>query len=117
MRNYRNVAGTRTDSVVLFCNAPLHSDGFMVARICFQNPSFTATKVSFCRNSARERFLLNLDAFAINQNHWTFDKNQILGIFGPLNIPLEEYLFFIFIPMAAILTLEGVKVVLSRFSK
>jgi lycopene cyclase domain-containing protein len=62
-------------------------------------------------------FFLIWDAFAINQNHWTFDKNQILGIFGPLNIPLEEYLFFIFIPMAAILTLEGVKVVLSRFSK
>ena len=62
-------------------------------------------------------FFLIWDAFAINQNHWTFDKNQILGIFGQLNIPLEEYLFFIFIPMAAILTLEGVKVVLRRFSK
>jgi hypothetical protein len=41
----------------------------------------------------------------------------MLGIIGPLNIPLEEYLFFLVIPIAAVLTLEGVKVVLRRFSK
>ena len=57
------------------------------------------------------------DAFAIQQEHWTFDKGQILGIIGPLNIPLEEYLFFIIIPIAAVLTLEGVKVVMKRFSR
>ena len=57
------------------------------------------------------------DAFAINQNHWTFDSNQILGVFGPLNIPLEEYLFFLIIPIAAVLTLEGVKVVLKRVKR
>jgi len=57
------------------------------------------------------------DAFAIQQEHWTFDSAQILGIFGPLNIPLEEYLFFIIIPIAAVLTLEGVKVVMKRFSR
>ena len=59
-------------------------------------------------------FFLMWDAFAINQNHWTFDSEQILGIFGPLNIPLEEYLFFLIIPMAAVLTLEGVKVVMKK---
>ena len=57
-------------------------------------------------------FFLLWDEFAINQNHWTFDRDQILGIFGPLNIPLEEYMFFLIIPMAAVLTLEGVKVVM-----
>ena len=57
------------------------------------------------------------DAYAISKGHWFFDRDQMLGIVGPLNIPLEEYLFFIFIPMAAILTLEGVKDVLRRFSK
>jgi lycopene cyclase domain-containing protein len=62
-------------------------------------------------------FFLAWDAFAINQNHWNFDPNQMLGIIGPLNIPLEEYLFFLVIPIAAVLTLEGVKVVLRRFSK
>ena len=62
-------------------------------------------------------FFLAWDAFAINQGHWTFDPNQILGIIGPLSIPLEEYLFFFIIPLAAILTLEGVKVVQRKFSR
>ena len=62
-------------------------------------------------------FFLIWDAFAINQNHWTFDKEQILGIIGPFNIPLEEYLFFLIIPMAAILTLEGVKSVMKRVNR
>ena len=60
---------------------------------------------------------LGWDAFAINQDHWTFDSDQILGIIGPLNIPVEEYLFFFIIPIAAVLTLEGVKEVLKRLSK
>ena len=59
-------------------------------------------------------FFLIWDAFAINQYHWTFDSRQILGIIGPFNIPLEEYLFFLIIPIAAVLTLEGVKVVMKR---
>ena len=62
-------------------------------------------------------FFLVWDAFAINQDHWTFDSDQILGIIGPLNIPLEEYLFFFIIPLAAILTLEGVKAVQRKFSR
>ena len=48
------------------------------------------------------------DAWAISQGHWFFDSTQMLGIIGPLNIPLEEYLFFIIIPVAAVLTWEGV---------
>jgi len=48
------------------------------------------------------------DAWAISQGHWFFDRAQMVGIIGPLNIPLEEYLFFIIIPVAAVLTLEGV---------
>ena len=62
-------------------------------------------------------FFLIWDAFAISQSHWTFDSQQIIGIFGPFNILLEEYLFFIIIPIAAILTLEGVKVVLKRVGR
>ena len=34
------------------------------------------------------------DAYAIAQGHWFFDRDQMLGIIGPFNIPLEEYLFF-----------------------
>jgi hypothetical protein len=34
--------------------------------------------------------------------------SQIVGIFGPGKIPLEEYLFFIIVPIAAIMTIEAV---------
>lgn len=51
------------------------------------------------------------DAYAIANKHWFFDKEQIIGVFGPSNIPLEEYLFFIIIPLAAIMTIEAVRAV------
>ncbi len=54
---------------------------------------------------------------AIAQGHWFFDREQILGIYGPLNIPLEEYLFFMVIPMAAIFTIEGVTTVKPHWRK
>jgi len=34
-----------------------------------------------------------------------------LHSYGPFDIPLEEFLFFIIVPMAAILTIEGVTTV------
>lgn len=49
------------------------------------------------------------DAYAIRSGHWKFDKTQILGVYGPFCIPLEEYLFFIFVPIAAIMTIEAVR--------
>ena len=49
------------------------------------------------------------DAYAIAKHHWHFDEKQMLGIVGPFHIPIEEYLFFIIIPIAAIMTLEGVR--------
>lgn len=51
------------------------------------------------------------DAYAIAQGHWFFNRERMLGIYGPFNIPLEEFLFFIIVPMAAILTIEGVTTV------
>lgn len=48
------------------------------------------------------------DAFAISRGHWFFDYRQMTGIIGPFGVPLEEYLFFIAIPIAAVLTFEGV---------
>ncbi len=49
------------------------------------------------------------DAYAVASGHWDFDPDQVLGIYGPFGIPLEEYLFFIIVPMAAIMTIEGVR--------
>lgn len=48
------------------------------------------------------------DAYAIAQGHWYFDEKQVTGINGPFNIPIEEILFFLIIPIAVLMTLEGV---------
>jgi lycopene cyclase domain-containing protein len=56
-------------------------------------------------------FFIIWDAYAISQGHWYFDQKQILGIFGPFDIPLEEFLFFTIIPIAAIMTIEAVRTV------
>jgi lycopene cyclase domain-containing protein len=53
-------------------------------------------------------FFLFWDWYAIRADHWNFDFSQMLAIVGPFNIPLEEYLFFIVIPLAVLLTFEGV---------
>lgn len=57
------------------------------------------------------------DAYAIAQGHWFFDRSQMLGILGPFQIPLEEYFFFVVIPLAAILTIEGVTTVKPHWRK
>ncbi len=57
------------------------------------------------------------DAYAIAQGHWFFDREQILGIYGPFNSPLEEYLFFMVVPMAALFTIEGVTTVKPHWRK
>ncbi len=51
------------------------------------------------------------DAYAISKGHWYFDSKQILGVIGPFDIPLEEFLFFIFIPIASVMTIEAVRTV------
>lgn len=57
------------------------------------------------------------DGYAIARGHWFFDRAQILGIYGPFGIPLEEYLFFIVVPLAVILTFEGVATVKPHWRK
>jgi len=49
------------------------------------------------------------DKYAIANGHWFFDRDQILGIYGPFCIPLEEYLFFIVVPIAALMAIEAVR--------
>lgn len=56
-------------------------------------------------------FFLIWDAYAIEKGHWFFDEKQIIGIVGPFNIPLEEFLFFIVVPLASIMTIEAVRTV------
>ncbi len=50
------------------------------------------------------------DVLAIRAGHWDYDPAQVTGIeLGGL--PLEELLFFLVIPVCAILTLEAVRAV------
>jgi lycopene cyclase domain-containing protein len=50
------------------------------------------------------------DLLAIRAGHWDYDPEQVTGVaFGAL--PLEELLFFIVIPICAVLTLEAVRAV------
>ncbi len=49
------------------------------------------------------------DLYAIRSGHWHFDRGQILGVIFPGRIPLEELLFFLIVPLAAIMTIEAVR--------
>jgi lycopene cyclase domain-containing protein len=47
------------------------------------------------------------DIAAIHYKWWTFDPRYVTGI--AVGLPLEELLFFIVVPVCAVLTLEGVR--------
>lgn len=50
------------------------------------------------------------DGYAVAAGHWTFDPDRTTGVrLGAL--PLEEVLFFVVVPFAAVLTLEAVRAV------
>jgi lycopene cyclase domain-containing protein len=49
------------------------------------------------------------DIYAISTQHWTFDWTRVTGVVFAGGLPLDEVLFFIVVPIAAILTLEAVR--------
>ena len=49
------------------------------------------------------------DLYAIASGHWWFDEDLITGITLPGDLPVDEVVFFILVPLAAILTLEAVR--------
>lgn len=49
------------------------------------------------------------DAAAVTAGHWWFDPAGITGVVLPAGVPIEELLFFLVVPLAAILTLEAVR--------
>jgi lycopene cyclase domain-containing protein len=51
------------------------------------------------------------DVLAVRAGHWSFDLRQTLGIVLPGDLPLEEALFFLVVPVASVLSLEAVRVV------
>lgn len=52
------------------------------------------------------------DLFAIAAGHWTFDPAQTTGVVFPGGLPLDEVLFFVVVPVCAILGFEAVRKVL-----
>jgi lycopene cyclase domain-containing protein len=54
------------------------------------------------------------DLLAIRAGHWTFDPAQITGIRLPGRLPLDEVLFFLVVPVCAILGFEATRAVLHR---
>ena len=50
------------------------------------------------------------DLLAIRAGHWDYDPEQVTGI-ALGDLPLEELLFFLVIPVCAVLTLEAVRAV------
>ena len=49
------------------------------------------------------------DLYAIAAHHWTFDSQHMTGVLLGGSLPLDEVLFFVVVPLAAILTLEAVR--------
>ena len=54
------------------------------------------------------------DLGAIAAGHWTFDPEQTTGILLPGGLPLDEVLFFVVVPVCAVLGFEAVRAVLRR---
>ena len=54
-------------------------------------------------------FFLIWDGVAVSKGQWHFDNGQVIGIYGPFRLPVEEYLFFLIVPLATIMTLEAVR--------
>jgi lycopene cyclase domain-containing protein len=52
------------------------------------------------------------DLAAIAAGHWRFDPAQTTGILLPGGLPLDEVLFFVVVPVCAILGFEAVRAVL-----
>ncbi len=50
------------------------------------------------------------DVYAIHHRSWDYDPRYLVGVTLPGRLPLEELLFFVVIPICAVLTLEAVRV-------
>jgi lycopene cyclase domain-containing protein len=46
---------------------------------------------------------LNWDYWAIKKDNWSFDSEQILGLYLFGGIPVEEVLFFIIVPLMTVI--------------
>jgi lycopene cyclase domain-containing protein len=47
--------------------------------------------------------------YAIGQGHWTYSTERTVDVRLPGGIPVEEVLFFLVVPLCAVLTFEAVR--------
>ena len=52
------------------------------------------------------------DLYAIHDRQWTYERRWMSGVLLPGRLPLEELLFFLVVPLCAILGFEAVRAVL-----
>jgi lycopene cyclase domain-containing protein len=57
------------------------------------------------------------DEVAIAAHVWTYNATYITGVNIPVQLPIEEVLFFIVIPLCALLTYNAVGTILDRFNR
>lgn len=49
------------------------------------------------------------DIAAIAAGHWSYDPRQLVGVTLPGRLPVEELLFFVVVPVCAVLGFEAVR--------
>jgi lycopene cyclase domain-containing protein len=54
---------------------------------------------------------LGWDAAAVAAHHWRYDRHQTLSVRLPGQLPVEELVFFIVIPICAVCSFEAVRAV------
>mgnify|MGYP002628037913 CR=1 FL=1 len=57
------------------------------------------------------------DAIAVAAGVWWYNPRYILGLIAPGDLPLEEVLFFVVIPVCGLLTYSAVDSILSMLSQ
>ena len=56
------------------------------------------------------------DIYGIIREHWSYNPRFVTGIRLPFEMPLEELVFFIVIPICGLLTYEAVGAMMARMS-
>lgn len=57
------------------------------------------------------------DEAAICAHVWTYNRMYITGVTIPFQLPIEEVLFFLVIPLCGLLTYNAVSAILERFNR
>lgn len=55
------------------------------------------------------------DVVGIVRGHWTYSERFTTGVLLPFDVPLEELVFFVVVPLCGLLTYESVGTVLARW--